>query len=291
MIEKAIATQFVRHLNLEEFLDKELGRANYSHIDIKKTPISTRIIIFAEKPGLVIGPGGQKIKELTQKLKEMNVDNPILEVEEIKDVYSDARLVAKNIARMIEKGINYKKAANLYLEKMKNSGIIGAEIRISGKLSGERSRMEKMSFGYIKKCGELSKQIDEAIEIAVTKPGVIGIKVTITKSMSEAVDIGKLEAPEKLSDESKAEETKMPEEFEKIFENVNEILSKKIEDVKKFVEKAENEFGRNEKRFLEILKKMIEEEKKGKNRKSLLNYFESFYTPESKMKEESEIRG
>lgn len=261
-----MAENFAKALELEEFLNEELGRANYSHIEIKKTPISTRIIIYAERPGMVIGKSGQKINELTKKLKDLGADNPIIEVEEVKNIYSDARIVAKNIARMIERGINYKRATNLYLERMKEQGIVGAEIAISGKLSGERSRTEKFGFGYIKKCGELSKQLKRAREIAITKPGVIGVKVTIMESLPNVLKF------EKIKHFEERKETGFEIEKQKKLE----ILDKKLDDVVKFIKNMEDEAIKKgmEDKFSSMVEDMIEMEKAGKNRKSLLEYLE-----------------
>ena len=52
-------------------------------MNIQRTPMGTRINIIVERPGMVIGKGGSKIKEITSEIKEkFNVDNPQIEIQE-----------------------------------------------------------------------------------------------------------------------------------------------------------------------------------------------------------------
>ncbi|EHK00657.1 30S ribosomal protein S3P [Candidatus Haloredivivus sp. G17] len=79
---------------------------------------------------------------------------------------------------------------------MKEAGVIGAEVEITGKLSGNRGRTEKFSFGYVKRCGNTSKEnVQKGYQLARTKPGAIGVKVRVMKEMPDFmhrdVDYGK----------------------------------------------------------------------------------------------------
>jgi small subunit ribosomal protein S3 len=90
------------------------------------------------------------------------------------------------MASWLEKGGSAKRVGYTYLRRMKEAGVIGAEIEIAGKLSGNRGRTEKFSFGYVKRCGNTSKQnVDQAYRLATTRPGAIGVKVRIMKNLPD----------------------------------------------------------------------------------------------------------
>ena len=187
MQEKQFIQKGARKVRLDEYLEEQLEGAGYSHCDIVRTPTSTKIVVYAQRPGLVIGRGGSRIKELTTDMeKEFDFENPQIEVNEISDADGSATVVAKSMASWLEKGGSAKRVGYTYLRRMKEAGVIGAEIEIAGKLSGNRGRTEKFSFGYVKRCGNTSKEnVDQGYKLARTKPGAIGVKVRIMKSMPE----------------------------------------------------------------------------------------------------------
>ncbi|MFB6158203.1 MAG: 30S ribosomal protein S3 [Candidatus Nanohalobium sp.] len=185
MQEKQFIEKGARKVRLDEFFSDELAGAGYSNCEIERTPTSTKIVVHAQKPGLVIGRGGSRIQELTEDLEsEFDFENPQIEVSEIDEPDADAKVVAKSIADWLEKGGHAKRVGYTYVRRMKEAGVIGAEIEITGKLSGNRGRTEKFSFGYVKRCGDTSKKnVQKGYELARTKPGAIGVKVRIMKDM------------------------------------------------------------------------------------------------------------
>ncbi len=187
MQEKQFIDEGSRKVRLHEYLQKELEGSGYSHSDVVRTPTSTKIVIYAQRPGLVIGRGGSRIRELTSDLeKDFDFENPQIEVNEIEEPDTDAQVVAKSMADWLEKGGRAKRVGYTYLRRVKEAGAIGAEMEISGKLSGNRGRTEKFSFGYVKRCGDTSRQhVEHGYSLARTKPGAIGVKVRIMKSMPE----------------------------------------------------------------------------------------------------------
>ena len=187
MQEKQFIEKGVQKVRLDEFLADELEGAGYSRFELQRTPTSTKIVVHAERPGLVIGRGGSRIKELTSDVKEeFDFENPQIEVNEIEDGDSDAQVVADSIADWLEKGGHVKRVGYTYIRRMKEAGVIGAEVEVTGKLSGNRGRTEKFSFGYVKRCGNTSKDnVQKGYALARTKPGAIGVKVRIMKEMPE----------------------------------------------------------------------------------------------------------
>ena len=66
-IEKKFILEGKIYSNIECYLRQDLMRAGYSGINIKKTPMSTQVILLVEKPPLVIGKKGKRIDNLTNK--------------------------------------------------------------------------------------------------------------------------------------------------------------------------------------------------------------------------------
>ncbi|MEO2151257.1 MAG: 30S ribosomal protein S3, partial [Thermococcus sp.] len=106
-IERYFIKEGVKEMLIDEYLEKELRRAGYGGIDIKKTPLGTKVIIFAASPGYVIGRGGRRIRELTRILeRQFGLENPQIEVEEIKNPYLNAKVQAVRLAQALERGIH-----------------------------------------------------------------------------------------------------------------------------------------------------------------------------------------
>ncbi|MFB6292310.1 MAG: 30S ribosomal protein S3, partial [Candidatus Nanohaloarchaea archaeon] len=232
MQEKQFIEKGARKVRLHEYLEEELEGAGYSHSDVVRTPTSTKIVIYAQRPGLVIGRGGSRIRELTEDLEhDFNFENPQIEVNEIEEPDADADVLAKSMASWLEKGGRTKRVGYTYLRRIKEAGVIGAEIEIAGKLSGNRGRTEKFSFGYVKRCGNTSKEnVEEAYSLARTKPGAIGVKVRIMKEMPEFkhrdVDVDEEILHETIEHgEEEPKETRM----EKILAEAENMTSAEIE--------------------------------------------------------------
>jgi len=114
------------------------------------------------------------------------LENPQIEVNEIDEPDANAQIVAQSMADWLEKGGRAKRVGYTYLRRIKEAGIVGAEIEITGKLSGNRGRTEKFSFGYVKRCGNTSKEnVEKGYKLARTKPGAIGVKVRLMKDLPE----------------------------------------------------------------------------------------------------------
>ncbi|MFB6145058.1 MAG: 30S ribosomal protein S3 [Candidatus Nanohaloarchaea archaeon] len=230
MREKEFIEKGARKVRLHEFLQDELEGAGYSHSEIVRTPTSTKMVIYAQRPGLVIGRGGSRIKELTEKTeKEFDFENPQIEVNEIEEPDADAQVVAKSMASWLEKGGRSKRVGYTYLRRMKEAGVIGAEIEITGKLSGNRGRTEKFSFGYVKRCGNTSKKnVDHGYALARTKPGTIGVKVRIMKDMPDFLHRD-VEVEEELLHETVDDDSPKVSRIGKIIEEAENMTASEIE--------------------------------------------------------------
>ncbi|WP_227353721.1 30S ribosomal protein S3 [Haladaptatus salinisoli] len=166
---------------IDEFFASELGRAGYGGMEVAKTPMGTQIVLKAEKPGMVIGKGGKNIRKITRELGErFDLDDPQIDVQEVDEPDLNARIVADRLANALERGWYFRKAGHTTIDRIMDSGALGAEIVLSGKVTGARSRVEKFNRGYIKHNGEPAQEIvDRGQGVAVMKLGTIGVDVKI----------------------------------------------------------------------------------------------------------------
>jgi len=166
---------------IDEFFAEELGRAGYGGMEVAKTPMGTQIVLKAEKPGMVIGKGGKNIRKVTRELEErFDLDDPQIDVQEVDEPDLNARIVADRLANALERGWYFRKAGHTTIDRIMEAGALGAEIVLSGKVTGARSRVEKFNRGYIKHNGEPAQSIvDEGQGVAVMKLGTIGVTVKI----------------------------------------------------------------------------------------------------------------
>ena len=178
---KHFVTESLKKTEIDEFLEKKLEKAGYGGVTISKTPLGTHMVIYAMRPGLVIGRGGDTIKELASILEEkFKVSNPQISVSEIEIPELNAYVVASRIASALQRGIHFRRAGFWALNQVMDAGALGAEIVISGKLRTERARFEKFRAGYLARCGEPSLKYMRKAEVHVQlKPGMFGVRVKI----------------------------------------------------------------------------------------------------------------
>ncbi|OGI15393.1 30S ribosomal protein S3 [Candidatus Micrarchaeota archaeon RBG_16_49_10] len=241
-IEKFFIKEGIREAEIEEYLAKKFERADYSRAEIQRTPLGTRIVVYVNKPGLVIGKSGRIIKDLTEDIKtRFQLENPMLDVKEIDSPYLDAQVVATRIAKSIERGSFYKKTVNFYLQEIMRAGAIGVEIKVGGKLGGERGRFQKFREGYIKHSGYYADNLlQRGMATAKVKLGIIGVQVRILTQYPDDLSIKRsvmeLTAPKEVEPTVKVEaqpEAEKPKKEEKA-----EKAPKEVEKVKKTVKKA-----------------------------------------------------
>jgi small subunit ribosomal protein S3 len=175
---------------IDEFFADELGRAGYGGMEVAKTPMGTQIVLKAEKPGMVIGKGGKNIRKVTRELEErFDLDDPQIDVQEVDEPDLNAQIVADRLANALERGWYFRKAGHTTIDRIMDAGALGAEIVLSGKVTGARSRVEKFNRGYIKHNGEpASEVVDEGQGVSVMKLGTIGVTVKIIPPGAELPD-------------------------------------------------------------------------------------------------------
>ncbi|MCW4028660.1 MAG: 30S ribosomal protein S3 [Candidatus Bathyarchaeota archaeon] len=180
-IVKRFITESIKRTEIDEFLQKKLERAGYGGVNISKTPLGTHVVIYAMRPGLVIGRGGETIKELAAALDQnFKVTNPQISVSEIEVPEFNAHVIANRVASALERGVHFRRAGFWALNQVMEAGALGAEIVISGKLTTERARFEKFRAGHYPIVGEPALRAMKTAEVHVQlKPGMIGVRVKI----------------------------------------------------------------------------------------------------------------
>ena len=197
-IEKKFISDGVRNVRIEKFLMKELKRAGYGGMDITRTPLGTQLVVFAEKPGIVIGKGGKNVRQLTQDLAaNYDLDSPQVDVQQVQDPNFNAQIMAERLANSLERGWYFRKAGQSTIRRIMESGALGCEIILAGKLTGARSRTQKFTEGYVKHCGEPSETIvEKGYALAIKKLGTIGVQVKIVPPGAKLPDTFEVLEPE-----------------------------------------------------------------------------------------------
>jgi small subunit ribosomal protein S3 len=206
----------IRSLELDEFLEKELDRAGYGGVETTKTPLGTRLVIYAARPGVVIGRRGSNIRELTLILEEkFNLPNPQIAISEIEVPELNAKIMASRIANALQRGIHFRRAGFWALNQIIRAGALGVEIVIKGKLRSRRHRYEKYKEGYIPRSGDPAlKNTRKAVTSVKLNQGVLGINVKIIPpgaTFPDKLDFTSITQP---VSESEEEVSEVPTEVE-----------------------------------------------------------------------------
>lgn len=259
----------LRKMELEKFMASKLERAGFTHLDIIKTPLVTRIVLHVTKPGLAIGKGGQTIKQLTELIaKDYAIDNPQIEIQEIHNPTLNAKSTVDKMATLIQREFPWRSVAFRTVRDIMAAGAQGVELTVKGKIAGKagRKRKQRIAFGYMKKVGDQTKYVDYAKASAYPKVGAIGIKLRIIHPETvfpDKVDVNKviesMKAPVEEKPLGKVNEEKIEAKKIENKEELNEVEKKKLHKV---VEKQISNDSKEK-------KKIVKEETTKKNKKEI----------------------
>ncbi len=173
----------IMRVKVDEFLAHKFHDVGYAGVEMQRTPLGTRVIIYAERPSRIIGRGGRTIKQLTNVLEHwFGVPNPQITVMRVEEPELNARVMAFRLASALQKGFHFRRAGYALLRRIMGAGAVGAQVKIDGKLTGERSRFEKYIAGKVYKSGnQVIRLVDRAIAHVKLKPGIEGVEVMIVK--------------------------------------------------------------------------------------------------------------
>ncbi len=231
-IERKFVAQNIKEFEIQEFVTNNLRKVGHSHTKLQRTPLGEKIIISASRPGLLIGRRGQNIKTLTKTLKnKFGLENPQIEINEVEDVNENAQIIAERIANSLERfgSSRFKAIGHRVMADIMNSGALGVEILMSGKIPSSRAKRWRFYQGYLKKCGDIAQVgVRKAYSVANLKSGSVGIQIRIMPSSIRLPDkIEFIEDKKEVIEEIKEEEKKVEKTDEKGTDNKKEESEEK----------------------------------------------------------------
>ena len=178
---KNFGDNLVEDQKIRKYLNERLAKASVSKVVIARTLKLVTITICTARPGIVIGKGGQDVDKLKEELKKLYKKDIQINIFEIKKPELDATIVANNVARQIEGKIAYRRAIKMAVANTMRAGAEGIKIQISGRLNGaEIARKEMFKEGRTP-LHTFRADIDYCQAEALTKVGLLGIKVWICR--------------------------------------------------------------------------------------------------------------
>ena len=178
---KNFSDYLVEDHKIREYVKKKLFISGISKIEIERTAKFVKVNVYTAKPGLVIGKGGALSEELKAELEKMINKEVNLNIVEVKNVDTDAQLVAESIANQLERRISFRRAMKQAMQKAMKEGALGIKTAVSGRLGGaDMARTEFYKEGTIP-LQTLRADIDYGFYEADTTYGKIGVQVWIYK--------------------------------------------------------------------------------------------------------------
>ena len=178
---KNFSDYLVEDHKIREYVKKKLFISGISKIEIERTAKFVKVNVYTAKPGLVIGKGGNLSEALKAELEKMIKKEVNLNIVEVKNVDTDAQLVAESIASQLERRISFRRAMKQAMQKAMKAGALGIKTAVSGRLGGaDMARTEFYKEGTIP-LQTLRADIDYGFYEADTTYGKIGVKVWIYK--------------------------------------------------------------------------------------------------------------
>lgn len=176
---KNYADKLLEDSKIRQYLTTRLAKASISKIIIERTLKMITVTVNTARPGIIIGKGGQEVDKLKEELKKITQKEVQINIFEVKRPELDANIVANNIARQIEGKISYRRAIKMTIASTMRMGAEGIKVLVSGRLGGaEMARNETYKEGRIP-LHTFRADIEYALAEALTKVGLIGIKVWI----------------------------------------------------------------------------------------------------------------
>lgn len=169
-------------IQIRELIEKKFAsRPTIDRIDIERSANLITVTIFTAKAGVVIGRGGSGVTELKGSIEKIANLPSRINIEEVKRPELSAKLVSENIARQLERRINFRRAIKMTAQSTMNAGAKGIRIQVAGRLNNaEMARKERTIEGSVP-LHTLRADIDFNNARAMTQAGIIGVKVWIYK--------------------------------------------------------------------------------------------------------------
>lgn len=185
--DKKYGDYIVEDINIRNFINdkyargKEYSRVLISDIKISRYTKNIKILIYTNRPGLIIGKKGQDIEALKNELQsQLKLSgNVIINIAEVKNVDTDPDSIAQSIGKAIEGRVSYKRAMKQAISRSTKAGAKGIKIQVSGRLNGaDMAKSESFKEGSIP-LHTFQADVCYGKYDALTTYGIIGVAVWI----------------------------------------------------------------------------------------------------------------
>ncbi len=277
--EKEYSQYLSEDIKIRRYLTNKLYHAGISKIDIERTEQHVKIVIYAGRPGIVIGKKGSEVDRLRSDLEKMTGKKIRIDIQEVRSPEINAVLIAQNVAQQLESRVSFRRAMKKAVSQARQAGVKGVRIASAGRLGGaEMARTEWYREGRVP-LHTLKADIDYGVAEANTKSGKIGVKVWVylgdvplkgkairrefsMESADELEAARPIVRPKVKVKEQGAKEVKKVEEVK----DIKEI--KEVKEVKEVKEERKTEKGKGKEEVQEKAKEEVraeaKEEKKAK---------------------------
>ena len=179
---KDFGDNLVEDRKIRNYLNERLAKANVSRVVIERTLKLITITICTSRPGIVIGKQGADVDKLKEELKNIFKKDIQINIYEVKKPEIDANIVGQTIVHQLEDGrSSYRRAIKQAIQNAMRAGADGIKIQITGRLNGaEMARKEMFKEGRTP-LHTFRADIDYCQTEALTKVGLLGIKVWICR--------------------------------------------------------------------------------------------------------------
>lgn len=177
------ARYLAQDLQVRKYIEGKFStRATIQKIDIERSPNLATVTIHTAKAGVVIGRGGAGVQELKSQIEKIMGTTVRVNIEEVKRPEMAAKLVAENIARQLERRINFRRAVKMSAQNTMNAGAKGVRIEVAGRLnSAEMARREKVILGSVP-LHTIRADVDYHQATAqLPGAGIVGVKVWVCR--------------------------------------------------------------------------------------------------------------
>lgn len=188
---------FVQDMQVRKFVEDSYKRSGIAKIVIRKTDKECEIIIFTAKPALILWKEGKKVEDFQKKLVAKFGGEFKVVLKDVRLPELSAKIMGEYAAQQLEARMPFRRVAKTILQKVMEKGATGVKVQVSGRLGGvDLSRSEKFSQGRVS-LQTLRSDIDYHVTTALTKYGILGIKIWISKGDIVSKTVAKSQGDEK----------------------------------------------------------------------------------------------
>jgi small subunit ribosomal protein S3 len=187
---KEFAELLIEDHKVRQYVKEKYRVAGIPKVEIERTRDEVKVILYAARPGIIIGRKGQQVEQLQEDLQRLVGRRINIKIEEISRPELHAQLVAEDVAEQLGKRASFRRTIKRAMEQTMETGAKGIKIQLAGRLGGaEMARREKQISGSIP-LSTLRAKIDYGFAEAKTAQGHIGVQVWVNQGVYEDQDNG-----------------------------------------------------------------------------------------------------